>query len=72
MVSAQQHCTDEARKAETVRLSAVIYIYIYIEKIVGASSGENGKYASTQTRTEILQLKRLIALPVELLGQVGI
>ena len=24
------HCTDEARKAETVRLSAVVYIYIYI------------------------------------------
>ena len=29
--SQHQHCTDEAQKAETV-LSAVIYIYIYIER----------------------------------------
>ena len=66
------HCTDEAQQAETV-LSAVLNIYIYIlnemrkkyiENIVGASSVRREKNASTRTRTEILQLTRLIALPL--------
>ena len=31
--SQHQHCTDEAQKAETV-LSAVSYIYIYIDRCI--------------------------------------
>ena len=35
MVSAQQHYTDEARKAETVRLSAVICLSMYLSAYLG-------------------------------------
>ena len=37
---------------------------IYIEKNCWSVISENGKNASTRTRTEILQLTRLIALPL--------
>ena len=36
----------------------------YIEKNSWSVISENGKKASTRTRTEILQLMRLIALPL--------
>ena len=39
------HCTDEAQQAETVRLSAVIYIYIYIH------STKNPRRASVRAET---------------------
>ena len=37
---------------------------IYIEKNCWSVISEDGKTASTRTRTEILQLTRLIALPL--------
>ena len=41
---------------------------IYIEKNCWSVISENGKNASTRTRTEILQLTRLIALPLSYCG----
>ena len=40
-----QHCSDEAQKAETVLSAAVCYIYIYIYIYYMASSA-SGQYAA--------------------------